>query len=219
MPAFSPAENLPPQRLYLHAALPARTLPRRWFSFLAILRQHRIRLFGCQVFVKLVVHLERRRPATSSNALHLFQRKLSVCGPLLVTDAERLLAVLQKFFAAAQQATDVGADLHVVLAHGLGVEHGVVTDHVAHFKLAQFHPLGDLLNDFLREIPDLILRIKQHRHQRCAPRGIATVLHLREALLELVGKFHFAFLFYIPSGPAKRDQRGSPIATRHSGQL
>src|SRR5258705_4668960 len=68
--------------------------PRRWFSFFAILRQHRICLFGCQVFVKLVVHLERRRPATSSNALHLFQRKLSVRGSLLVTDAQRLLAVL-----------------------------------------------------------------------------------------------------------------------------
>ena len=41
----------------------------------------------------------------------------------------RFLHVLVELVAAAQQAGDIGADLHVILARGLAVQHGVVAEH------------------------------------------------------------------------------------------
>ncbi len=62
----------------------------------------------------------------------------------LVADAQLLLEALVDLVAAAQHATDVGADLHVVFARRLEAQHGVVAGHVAHFELGDADALRPL---------------------------------------------------------------------------
>src|ERR1700733_12894235 len=93
-----------------------------------VLLQHAIHLLGSEVLMKVIIPLRRRSPAASPNALHFFQRKQTVLGRSLVPNAELLRAVMQNFFAATHQATDVGANLHVELSPRLGGQHGVIAD-------------------------------------------------------------------------------------------
>ena len=44
------------------------------------------------------------------------------------------LRVLIQLFAAHQQATDVGAHLHVILAQRLAVQHRIIADHFVHLQ-------------------------------------------------------------------------------------
>ncbi len=87
---------------------------------------------------------------------------------LLVADAELGLAVVEDLVAAAQHAGDVGADLDVVLAGGLGAQHGVVAEDGADVEVEEVEALGDLLDDGLGDVADLILRVEQHGDERRA---------------------------------------------------
>ena len=59
-----------------------------------------------------------------------------------MVDVELVLAVLEEFEAAAKHAGDVGADLHVVFASGLGAKHGVVAEDVADVEFEEVEALS-----------------------------------------------------------------------------
>src|SRR5665213_3314918 len=77
-----------------------------------------------EVVVEVVVYLNGRGPAADADALDFFQGKEAVRGDAFVTDAEFVLEVFKQVVGAAQHATDVGADLHVVFADRLEAQHG-----------------------------------------------------------------------------------------------
>ena len=77
-------------------------------------------------------------------------------------------ACSQSSVAVAQQATDVGADLHVILPQRLAVQHGVVADHFIHLQRSHAHAPGHFLDQLVGYRADLILRVEQHRNHRRA---------------------------------------------------
>src|ERR1700738_1702329 len=98
----------------------------------------------CQLVMEVVVHLDGRRPAAGANAFHLFERENAVRSHALMPHAQLLLESLVEVVGAAQHATDIGADLDVVLARRLEAQHGVVAGHVAYFEFGQAQSVGDL---------------------------------------------------------------------------
>src|SRR5260370_32131450 len=104
------------------------------FSTLPIFLEYPIDLVGGEVFVKIVIHLGRRRPTACTNAFHLFQRKQTVRGDPFVSDAEAPRAMFQNLFATAHHATNVGADLHVEFPAGLSGQHRVIADYISNFE-------------------------------------------------------------------------------------
>src|SRR5579863_6939865 len=127
---------------------------------------------GFELIVEVVVHLDGGRPRARANALDLFERKETVGGDAIGADAELFAEALVDFVGSAEHATDVGADLDVVLAGRLEAKHGVVGGDVAHLKLGDADAAGNLGNDRVREIADLVLRVEQHGNQRRAANGI-----------------------------------------------
>ncbi len=83
--------------------------------------------------------------------------------------------MFQQLVGVVQQATDVGADLHVILAARLAVQHAVVGNHFVDLQRRHADALGHFLHQFVGDRPDLILRIEEHRNHRraLAPGGIA----------------------------------------------
>ena len=81
------------------------------------------------------------------------------------------------------------AHLNVKFSARLGGQHRVIADHVAHIEFGQFQPARDFGDDFVREKPSLVLRVKQRRNQHRPLRRIMRQ-HLRKARFELVGKTH-----------------------------
>ncbi len=122
--------------------------------------------FRSQLFVKVVVHLDGRRPATGSDALDLFERKQAVGSHFLMSDTEPLLAVFQNSVAVAQHAGDIRADLHVVLAHRLGPQHGVVAEYALHIVFADVDAPGNLGNHRVGNVTHLVLSVEQHGNER-----------------------------------------------------
>src|SRR5713226_10660970 len=105
------------------------------FSTLPIFLEYPIHLVGCEVFVKIVIHLGRRYPTACTNAFHFFQRKQAVGGGSFVSYAEVLRAMFKNLFATADHATNVGADLHVELPAGVSGQHRVIADYISNFEL------------------------------------------------------------------------------------
>src|ERR1700688_330734 len=101
--------------------------------------------------MKVVIHLSRRSPAASSDALNLFQREQTVRRGSLVPNSQLLCAMLQNLFATSNQATDVGADLHIKFSAGLSSQHRVIADHVAHFEFRQIQTSCKFRNHFVAE--------------------------------------------------------------------
>ena len=54
------------------------------------------------------------------------------------------------------------------LPGGLGAQHGVVAEDVADFEVEEVEALGDLLDDGLADVADLVLRVEQHGDERGA---------------------------------------------------
>src|SRR5271166_2837138 len=97
--------------------------------------------------------------------------------------------MLQDFFAAADEATDIGADLHIKFSARLRGQHGVVADNVAHFEFSQIEAASDLLNNLIAEKSNFVLCIKKSGHERRPLRRIVRH-HLRKPRLEFFGEFH-----------------------------
>ena len=72
-----------------------------------------------------------------------------------------LKPLILEVVGAAEHATDICADLHVVLAGRLEAEHGVVAGHVANIEGRDADAMRDLGDGRIGKITDFILRIKQ----------------------------------------------------------
>src|SRR5580704_1085903 len=130
-----------------------------------VLIQDSWNVVGGQFIVEGIVDLDGGRPAADADTFHFFEREDAVWCDALVADAEFILEAFEKFIAAAQHATDIGADLHIEFARGLEAQHGVVGGDVAHFKRRDGEALGDLVDHGVGEVPDLILGVEEHGDQ------------------------------------------------------
>ena len=135
--------------------------------------------------MKVIIHLHSRRPTARTDALHFLQREHAIAGGLLDVDAQFSLTQRKKVLTTLQQAADIGANLHVVLAARLSSQHGVVADHIAYFEIAQIQSLPDFVDSLICEISNFILNVEQYWHQY-RPLGRIMRQHLRQPLLELV---------------------------------
>src|SRR5215472_3253479 len=142
-----------------------------------------------QVFVKIVIHLHSGRTGACANALDFFEREYAVLRGFLVADFQAFLGTLEDFVAAHQHASDVGANLHVMLAHGLAMQHRVVRQRFFDLDIVQIQSARDFRNHFVADVAVFVLRVHQHRNQRAALDGIAG-LQLLEFSRKYGGKLH-----------------------------
>src|SRR5580658_9722114 len=117
-----------------------------------------VEFLGSYKVVKIVIHLDSRRPRARPDAFHFFERNPTIGRDFLMTYADFPASMLPKLHAPAQQATDVGADLHMVLTERLLVQHGVVTDHLIHLQRTHSGAPCHLFDQFRSHRANLILR-------------------------------------------------------------
>src|SRR6185437_5521758 len=117
-----------------------------------VLIENRGDALGLYVIVKIVVDLNRRRPAAGADAFNLFEREEPVAGHSLVSDAEFFLEFLVDVIRSAKHATDIGADLHVEFSGRLEAEHGIVGCDVAHIEFGDADALRNFSDDGVGKI-------------------------------------------------------------------
>src|SRR5262245_33056935 len=105
-----------------------------------------VQLLGRDEMVEVVIDLYRRRPRTRAHAFHLLEREEAVRRDFLVSYAEFLTGVLVQLIAIPQQTTDIGADLDVIFAHRLAMQHRVVGQHFIDLQRGHAHAPGDLVD-------------------------------------------------------------------------
>src|ERR1700730_15087091 len=142
-----------------------------------------------KVFVKVVVHLHSRSTGAGADAFHFFERKHAVAGRFLMANFQALLRALEKSVAALKHARHIGANLHVVLAHGLAVQHRVVLQSLFNLHVVEPQPAPDLLDHLVAHAAVFILRVHHHGDQRAALGRIA-VLEQFELRRKLGREFH-----------------------------
>ena len=145
-----------------------------------------------EVFVEIVVDLHRRRAGTSADAFNFFQRKDAVLGGLFVPDFEPLFGLLKNVVAATKHARDVGADLHVMFAHGLAAQHRIVRESFFDLDSAKFESVSNFRDHFITDKAKFVLRVHHHRYQGAAFDGIR-VLQSFEPRRELWRNLHRYF--------------------------
>ena len=121
-----------------------------------------------EIFVEIVIDLNRGCAGAGADTFDLFQREDAVVGDFLVADFQALFGSLENVVAAAQHAGDVGADLHVVLAHRLAMQHGVILERFLDLHGAKIEARGDFRDHFVADETEFVLRVHQHRDQRAA---------------------------------------------------
>ena len=110
----------------------------------------------------------------------------------LVRNPELLAGVLVQLVAIVQQATDVGADLDVILAQRLGVQHGVVGHHFVDLQRRHANARGDFVDQFLGHRADFVLRVHQHRnHRGTLPSRRIALQHFVKPGFKLRRKCHY----------------------------
>src|ERR1035437_2861085 len=154
--------------------------------------QKLIQFFGRDVVVEIVVYLDGGGPGTGAYALHFLNRELAVGGDFLVADAELPAGVFVELVAIVQQATDVGADLHVVFPQRLGVQHGVIRQDFIDLQRSDPDAGSHFIHQFVGDLADFILRVEQHGdHRRAlASRRIALQEFVKPGF-QLRGKCHY----------------------------
>ena len=79
-------------------------------------------------------------------------------------------ACSQSLSPSHQQATDIGADLHVILPQRLAVQHRVVGEHFVDLQRRHAHAPGHFVDQFVGDCAHFVLRVQQHRnHRRALP--------------------------------------------------
>src|SRR5690242_7262170 len=109
--------------------------------------------------MKIVIDLDGWSPGAGAHALDLFERNLPIRGYFFMSDTKLLASVLVQLHAADEKATDVGADLDVILPHGLAMKHGIVAHHLVDLKGRNFAAPGDFVDQLRRDGADLVLRV------------------------------------------------------------
>ena len=153
-----------------------------------------IKLRRREVFVEIVVDLHRRRAGTSANTFNFFKGKDAVLGGFFVPDFEPLFGLLKNFVPATKHARDVGADLHVMFAHGLATQHRIVRESFLDLDGAKVEPASNFRDHFSTDKAKFVLRVHHHRYQGAAFYGIR-VLQSFESCRELWRNLHRDFAF------------------------
>src|SRR5689334_13334664 len=104
--------------------------------------QYLIDLLGRQILVIVEVDLKHRRGTARAETLNLGQRKTPVSGRFTDLDAEFLRTVFGDLSGAANLARECSADLYVILADGLGMNHRVEGGDFPDVCDAQLQPIG-----------------------------------------------------------------------------
>src|SRR5690242_12846859 len=148
-----------------------------------------VKFEGRQILVEVVIHLHGRSAGASADAFDFLQREDAVLRGFLVAYLETLLGALQDFVATLEHARDVGADLHVMLAHGLAVQHRIVGQRFFDLHVVQVEAPGDFNDHFVADVAEFVLRVHQHGNQGAALDRIPG-LQLLEFRRKFGGKFH-----------------------------
>ena len=72
-----------------------------------------------------------------------------------MADFQAFLGVRQKLFAATRFAGDVGANLYVMFAPRLAMQHGVILERLFDLHGVQIQPLGDFRDQFVADVAQL----------------------------------------------------------------
>ena len=113
-----------------------------------------------------VVDLEARGFGTGCDALDVFDGEAAVGGGAAGLDAELLLGVVQKFFAAHDHAGDVRANVHEVGPDGFPLEHLVERASTQDLSRRGVGELCDVLHGFVGDVAVLLLAEVDERDQR-----------------------------------------------------
>src|SRR6266567_1285723 len=142
-----------------------------------------------KVFVEIVVDLHGRCARTGADTLHFLQRENAILRRFLVSNLQPLLCTVQNLVPALQHARHVGANLHMMLAPRLAVQHRIVGQRLFDLHVVQVQPPPDLRDHFIADAAVLILRVHQHGNQRAALHRIAGLQFLKLGR-ECRGEFH-----------------------------
>ncbi len=121
-----------------------------------------------EVFVEIVIDLNGRRAGAGADTFYFFQRKDAVLGDFLVAHFQAFFGALENIVTATQHASDVGADLDVMLAHRLAMQHRVVGERLFDLNGAEIEASGNFRDHFVADETEFVLRVQQHRDQRAA---------------------------------------------------
>ncbi len=132
-----------------------------------------------------VVDRDHRGETAGAEAARHLEGELAVFGRLAHVDAQLLLERVEHGHPAAHVAGRAQADADEVAAPRHGGEERVEADHPGHLAVGLVHPLGDVLEGDLGEIPEDPLGQLQHGDQR--PRLVLVAVdHLVEPGEELL---------------------------------
>src|SRR5689334_21312202 len=67
-----------------------------------------------------------------------------------------------QLFTSHEHAADVGADLDMLFAQRLSMKHRVIPDHFVHMDWLNPHTARDFLDQFLRDMAELVLSVEEH---------------------------------------------------------
>ena len=91
--------------------------------------QQRVHLLFASILVERFVDGNHWCTATRAHTFNFFEGESAIISLLVVAYAETILSMCIECFAPSQHATDVGAYLHMVPAHGFFEVHGVEGSH------------------------------------------------------------------------------------------
>ena len=97
------------------------------------------------------------RRAAGAETFHVVERKLAVVGLFAVVDAELLFQMVHALVGPAQHAGHVGADLDVIVALRLLVEHIIEAHDAADFGRLQLQHFGQFVLRLDRAIAEFTL--------------------------------------------------------------
>src|SRR5205085_11603062 len=106
--------------------------------------EHRVHFFGRQVLVKVETDLHHRRSAARAEAFDFGERELAVRRRLARLDAEALRALFSHTPRAHDLARERAADLYVVLADRLHVDHRIERGRLPHVGDAHAQAICDI---------------------------------------------------------------------------
>src|SRR5579859_2531141 len=158
------------------------------FAFVEVF-ENAIEFQDGEIFVEVVIHLHGGCAGASADTFDLFERKHAIFRGLFVADFEALFGALQNVVAAAKHASDVRANLHVVLAQRFAAKHGIVGERFFDLHGVKFEAPRYFRDHLVADEAELVLRVHHHRDERAALHRIC-VLQLFEFRRELRRHFH-----------------------------
>lgn len=134
-----------------------------WFGFLTCSKcvQNRLRAFGCQVLIKVIIDCHHWSITTSSLTFNFYDREFAVLRGLANLDPAKVITnSLDNIGRAAKHARSCSADLDEVLANGFPVEHGIESSHFIDTHWRHFKELGDVVHN-ADACPSLVLPLAE----------------------------------------------------------